>query len=166
VKRHGGSLLCSIGSDSTTSVGANGKPVSSGRSALLLRKEVDGCQSRRWCLTLAPPGYTSTKSALRIFKALQDGKTFINGCETWEDVEKGGFAVVGSPQTVARRLVEWGKQIGCGNLLGLFQLGNMPKEKALANAQLYAEAVKPLIDREIPDSREPMPPSIPFPKAA
>jgi alkanesulfonate monooxygenase SsuD/methylene tetrahydromethanopterin reductase-like flavin-dependent oxidoreductase (luciferase family) len=117
-------------------------------------------------LTLAPPGYTSTKSALRIFKALQDGKTFINGCETWDDVEKGGFAVVGSAKTVAQKLVEWGKQIGCGNLLGLFQLGNMPKEKALANMRLYAEAVKPLVDAEIPNSREPMPTPIPFPKAA
>jgi alkanesulfonate monooxygenase SsuD/methylene tetrahydromethanopterin reductase-like flavin-dependent oxidoreductase (luciferase family) len=117
-------------------------------------------------LTLAPPGYTSVKSALRVFRALQDGKTFINSCATWDDVERGGFAVVGSAQTVAQKLIEWGKRIGCGNLLGLFQLGNMPKEKALANLRRYAEEVKPLIDKELPNTKEPMPAAVPFPKAA
>ncbi|MGH7819485.1 MAG: LLM class flavin-dependent oxidoreductase, partial [Candidatus Binatia bacterium] len=117
-------------------------------------------------LTLSPPGYTSTRSALRIFKALQDGKTFINGCETWDDVEKGGFALVGSPKTVAQKLVEWGKQIGCGNLLGLFQLGNMPAWKASKNARLYMAEVAPLVDRELPNAKEPMPAPNPFPKAA
>jgi alkanesulfonate monooxygenase SsuD/methylene tetrahydromethanopterin reductase-like flavin-dependent oxidoreductase (luciferase family) len=114
-------------------------------------------------LTLSPPGYTSVKSALRVFKALQDGKTFINGCETWDDVERGCFAIVGSPQTVAARLIEHAQEIGCGNLLGLFQLGNMPAHKARANAKLYAEAVKPLLDKAIPNALEPMPAAIPFP---
>jgi alkanesulfonate monooxygenase SsuD/methylene tetrahydromethanopterin reductase-like flavin-dependent oxidoreductase (luciferase family) len=117
-------------------------------------------------LTLSPPGYTSTKSALRIFKALQDGKTFINGCETWDDVERGGFALVGSPKTIAQKLVDWGKQIGCGNFLGLFQLGNMPAWKARKNARLYMEEVAPLVDRELPNAKEPMPTPNPFPKAA
>ncbi|MGH7860500.1 MAG: hypothetical protein ACREQY_24480, partial [Candidatus Binatia bacterium] len=89
-----------------------------------------------------------------------------NGCETWDDVEKGGFAVVGSPKTVAQKLVEWGKQIGCGNLLGLFQLGNMPAWKASKNARLYMEEVKPIVDRELPNATEPMPAPNPFPKAA
>jgi alkanesulfonate monooxygenase SsuD/methylene tetrahydromethanopterin reductase-like flavin-dependent oxidoreductase (luciferase family) len=117
-------------------------------------------------LTLSPPGYTSTRSALRIFKALQDGKTFINSVETWEDVERGGFALVGSPKTVAGKLVEWAKRIGCGNLLGLFQLGDMPSWKARKNARLYAEEVRPIVDREIPNPAEPMPAPLPFPKAA
>ena len=112
-------------------------------------------------LTLAPPGYTSVKSALRVYRALQDGKTFINSCESWDDVERGGFAVVGSAQTVAQKLIEWSKRIGCGNLLGLFQLGHMPREKAFANMRRYAESVKPLIDRELPNAKEPMPSASP-----
>ena len=114
-------------------------------------------------LTLSPPGYTSVKSALRVFKALKDGKTFINSCETWDDVEKGCFAVVGSPETVADKLIEHASEIGCGNLLGLFQLGNMPAAKARENARRYAEAVMPVLNQALPDSALPMPAAIPFP---
>jgi alkanesulfonate monooxygenase SsuD/methylene tetrahydromethanopterin reductase-like flavin-dependent oxidoreductase (luciferase family) len=108
-------------------------------------------------LTLAPPGYTTPKSAIRIFKALSDPKTFITGCETWDDVEAGCFAVVGSPETVAQKLIEHAGEIGCGHLLGLFQLGNMPADKARANMQAYTETVMPLINAALPNSKEPPP---------
>jgi alkanesulfonate monooxygenase SsuD/methylene tetrahydromethanopterin reductase-like flavin-dependent oxidoreductase (luciferase family) len=117
-------------------------------------------------LTISPPGYTSVRSALRIAKALRDGKTFINSCETWSDVERGCFAVVGSPETVAQRLIEHGKEIGCGNLLGLFQLGNMPHAKALENMRRYAEAVMPIVNKAIPNVAEPMPAATPLPDEA
>ena len=115
-------------------------------------------------LTLSPPGYTSVRSALRVFRALSDGKTFINGCETWDDVERGCFALVGSPKTVASRIIEHAQDIGCGNMLGLFQLGNMPAAKARRNARLYAEEVMPIVNRAIPNSTQPMPATIPFPE--
>ena len=38
--------------------------------------------------------------------------------------------------------------------------------KAGDYGKFLVDEVKPLIDKEIPNSREPMPPSIPFPKAA
>jgi alkanesulfonate monooxygenase SsuD/methylene tetrahydromethanopterin reductase-like flavin-dependent oxidoreductase (luciferase family) len=114
-------------------------------------------------LTLAPPGYTSVKSALRVYKSLKDGKTFINGCESWEDVEKGCFAIVGSPETVAEKIVEHASQIGCGNMLGLFQLGSMPSEQARENARRYAEAVMPRVNQELPTTSRPMPAAVPFP---
>jgi alkanesulfonate monooxygenase SsuD/methylene tetrahydromethanopterin reductase-like flavin-dependent oxidoreductase (luciferase family) len=114
-------------------------------------------------LTLSPPGYTSPQSALRVLRAMRDGKTWINSVESWDDVERGVFAIVGSPETVAQKIVEHAREIGCGNLLGLFQLGDMPHQKARENARRYAEAVKPLVDKEIPDAAEPMPAAIPFP---
>ena len=114
-------------------------------------------------LVLSPPGYTSTRSALRVARAIAGGKTFITGCETWDDVEAGCFALCGSPETVAQKLIEHAKDIGCGNLLGLFQLGNMPHEKARENMRRYAEAVMPLVNRAIPNATEPMPAAIPFP---
>lgn len=103
------------------------------------------------------------KSALRIFKSLKDGKTFINNCETWEDVEKGCFAIVGSPETVAEKIIEHCRDIGCGNMLGLFQLGSLPHEMARENARRYAEAVMPLVNAALPNATEPMPPTNPFP---
>jgi len=114
-------------------------------------------------LTLSPPGYTSVKSALRIYKSLKDGKTFINGCESWEDVEKGCFAIVGSPETVAEKIVEHASEIGCGNMLGLFQLGSMPSAQARENARRYAEAVMPRVNKELPTTTRPMPAATPFP---
>ena len=114
-------------------------------------------------LTLSPPGYTSVKSALRVFKSLRDGKTFINGCESWEDVEKGCFAIVGSPETVTEKIVEHASEIGCGNMLGLFQLGSMPSAQARENARRYAEAVMPRVNKALPDTTRPMPAARPFP---
>lgn len=115
-------------------------------------------------LTLSPPGYTSVKSAIRISKAFADGKLFITGVETWKDVEEGGYAIVGSPETVAQKLIEHAKDIGCGNLLGLFHLGNMPNEKARASMQRYAAEVMPRINEAIPNATEPLPTPVPFPE--
>jgi alkanesulfonate monooxygenase SsuD/methylene tetrahydromethanopterin reductase-like flavin-dependent oxidoreductase (luciferase family) len=117
-------------------------------------------------LTLSPPGYTSPQSALRVARALRDGKTFINSVETWADVERGCFALVGSPETVAQKIVEHAKDIGCGNLLGLFQLGDMPHEKVKENLRRYAEEVRPKVDAALPPVTRPMPEAIPFPEVA
>jgi alkanesulfonate monooxygenase SsuD/methylene tetrahydromethanopterin reductase-like flavin-dependent oxidoreductase (luciferase family) len=117
-------------------------------------------------LTLTPPGYTSVRSALRIAKALQDGYTFIQSCETWDDVERGCFAIVGSPETVAQKIVEHAKDIGCGNLLGLFQLGDMPKHKVLGSMRRYAESVMPIVNAAIPNPREAAPTPVAFPLVA
>jgi alkanesulfonate monooxygenase SsuD/methylene tetrahydromethanopterin reductase-like flavin-dependent oxidoreductase (luciferase family) len=115
-------------------------------------------------LTLSPPGYTSTRSALRIIQALGDGKSFINGCKTWDDVEKGTFAIAGSPETVAEKITLHASEIGCGNMLGLFQFGNMPSDKARENARRFAETVMPVVNRALPNSKVPMPAAIPFPE--
>ena len=45
---------------------------------------------------------------------------------------------------MAEKIIEHASEIGCGNLLGLFQLGNMPSDKARENARRYAEAVMPV----------------------
>ena len=96
---------------------------------------------------------------------MRDGKTWIDSCESWEDVERGCFAIVGSPQTVAQRIVAHAKEIGCGNMLALLQLGNMPHAKARENARRYAGEVMPLVNKEIGNPAEPMPEAIPFPEA-
>jgi alkanesulfonate monooxygenase SsuD/methylene tetrahydromethanopterin reductase-like flavin-dependent oxidoreductase (luciferase family) len=111
---------------------------------------------------LSPPGYTSPASAMRVAKAVSGG-VFLNSVETWDDVDRGTFAIYGSPQTVAQKIIEHTKELGCGNLLGIFQLGDMPHEKALANARLYGEQVIPLVNRAVPDSDRPFPVAIPFP---
>lgn len=111
----------------------------------------------------SPPGYTSPASTLRVAKAISQG-VFLNSVESWADVDKHTFAIYGSPKTVAQKIIEHSKDLGSGNLLGLFQLGDMPHQKALANARLYGEQVIPLVNKALPDSDRPFPEPIPFPE--
>ena len=52
-------------------------------------------------ISLAPPGYTSPRSALAIMK---NRGIFLYEQKTWDDIEKGVFAIVGSPETVRQKL--------------------------------------------------------------
>jgi alkanesulfonate monooxygenase SsuD/methylene tetrahydromethanopterin reductase-like flavin-dependent oxidoreductase (luciferase family) len=113
-------------------------------------------------LVLSPPGYTSVQSALRIYRAIQS--SFIQGVETWDDVEAGTYALVGSAETVFQKLAEHNHDLGAGNLLTLLQLGDMPPEKARANMERFAEQVMPRLREEFPDAEEPPPTPIPFPE--
>src|SRR5262249_6093843 len=45
----------------------------------------------------SPPGYTSPRSAVAIIK---NQRFFLPEQKTWDDIEKGVFAIVGSPETV------------------------------------------------------------------
>jgi len=83
--------------------------------------------------------------------------------ESWDDVEAGTYAVVGSPDTVFEKLAEHNRDLGAGNLLGLFQLGNMPAARARASMARFAEQVMPRLAAEFPDAAEPPPTPIPFP---
>jgi alkanesulfonate monooxygenase SsuD/methylene tetrahydromethanopterin reductase-like flavin-dependent oxidoreductase (luciferase family) len=112
-------------------------------------------------LTLSPPGYTSVQSAIRIFSALEE--KFIVGVESWEDLEAGSFAVVGSPETVFEKLAGHLQHLGAGNLLGLLQLGDMPDEKVRGSMTRFAEQVMPRLRAEFPDPAEAPPAPIPFP---
>ncbi|MCC9607585.1 LLM class flavin-dependent oxidoreductase [Blastopirellula sp. JC732] len=91
-------------------------------------------------LVIFPPGYTSARSIAGIQRGLQQ---FMTVCQTREDIERGGYAVVGSPETVRQKLETYAHQLGVGNLLGLFQLGTLPHELACKNMTLFAEQVMP-----------------------
>src|SRR5262249_44593637 len=53
---------------------------------------------------LAPPGYTSARSALAIIK---NRPSFLFEQRDWNDVEKGTFAIVGSPATVRQKIDQY-----------------------------------------------------------
>ncbi|TWT33239.1 LLM class flavin-dependent oxidoreductase [Blastopirellula retiformator] len=91
-------------------------------------------------LVIFPPGYTSARSIAGIQRGLQQ---FMTVCQTRDDIERGGYAIVGSPETVREKLQTYIHQLGVGNLLGLFQLGTLPHELACKNMSLFAEQVMP-----------------------
>jgi alkanesulfonate monooxygenase SsuD/methylene tetrahydromethanopterin reductase-like flavin-dependent oxidoreductase (luciferase family) len=96
-------------------------------------------------LTIIPPGYTSPRSMARINKSMSQ---FMGNVTTREEIEAGGYAVVGSPATVRQKLSEYVHTLGVGNLLGLFQLGTLPADLTKKNMTLFAQEVLPALRRE------------------
>ena len=89
---------------------------------------------------ISPPGYTSAKSARAILKN-QD--KFLAVQKTWDDIEKGVFAIVGSPQTVRQKLEHYLKELGVGVLLTGCQTGATQHELARKSLELFAREVLP-----------------------
>jgi alkanesulfonate monooxygenase SsuD/methylene tetrahydromethanopterin reductase-like flavin-dependent oxidoreductase (luciferase family) len=93
-------------------------------------------------IDITPPGYTSVKSALAITKN-QD--KFLLSIDTWDKVEKGVFAIVGSPATVRDKLIHYQKQLGAGNILTGCQIGSLSHEQARNSMKLLADEVMPYV---------------------
>jgi alkanesulfonate monooxygenase SsuD/methylene tetrahydromethanopterin reductase-like flavin-dependent oxidoreductase (luciferase family) len=101
-------------------------------------------------LVVFPPGYTSARSMARIKQSLSK---FMGTLETRKQLEDGGYVIVGSPATVRDRLSTYIRELGVGNLLGLFQLGTLPTHLARKNMTIFAEQVLPALRKEL--SNEP-----------
>jgi alkanesulfonate monooxygenase SsuD/methylene tetrahydromethanopterin reductase-like flavin-dependent oxidoreductase (luciferase family) len=91
-------------------------------------------------INLAPPGYTSARSLVQIMK---NRSQFLPEQKSWDDVEKGVFAIVGSPETVRQKLDHYRKELGCGVVLTGCQTGTMPHEVARKSMELLAREVLP-----------------------
>jgi alkanesulfonate monooxygenase SsuD/methylene tetrahydromethanopterin reductase-like flavin-dependent oxidoreductase (luciferase family) len=96
---------------------------------------------------ISPPGYTSASSAMRMMQAQS---SFMTAVKTWEEVEEGSYAVVGSADTVFEKLARHIETLGAGYFLGLFQLGTMPHEQTTHNLEAFAEGVMPRLKAEFP----------------
>ena len=86
---------------------------------------------------LLPPGYI-TEASLRKFLAagLRPPSEL-----SFEELEKGGYILVGSAATVRDRLRELQKELGFGLFIGGGRIGDMPKDKAAKTAELFAREV-------------------------
>jgi alkanesulfonate monooxygenase SsuD/methylene tetrahydromethanopterin reductase-like flavin-dependent oxidoreductase (luciferase family) len=91
-------------------------------------------------ISIAPPGYTSARSALAIIK---NRGAFLYEQKTWDDIEKGVFAIVGSPQTVRQKLEHWQKELGCGVVLTGCQTGATSHGQTRKSMELLAREVIP-----------------------
>jgi len=91
-------------------------------------------------IRLSPPGYTSAKSAAAIMK---NQGLFLYAQKTWDQIDKGVFAIVGSPATVRQKLEHYQKELGCGVVLTGCQTGTMSHELARKSMELFAREVMP-----------------------
>jgi alkanesulfonate monooxygenase SsuD/methylene tetrahydromethanopterin reductase-like flavin-dependent oxidoreductase (luciferase family) len=91
-------------------------------------------------ISLSPPGYTSAKSAAAIAK---NQRLFLAAQKTWDDIEKGVYAIVGSPQTVRQKLEQYQKELGVGVVLTGCQMGAAGHERTRKSMELLAREVLP-----------------------
>src|SRR5271166_1097435 len=91
-------------------------------------------------IDLAPPGYTSARSALAI---MRNRGNFLAEQESWDDIDKGVFAIVGSPATVRQKLARYQKELGVGVVLTGCQVGDMSHEWTRKSMELLAREVLP-----------------------
>jgi alkanesulfonate monooxygenase SsuD/methylene tetrahydromethanopterin reductase-like flavin-dependent oxidoreductase (luciferase family) len=97
-------------------------------------------------ITIAPPGYTTARSFQRIVEAMP---TFMQYQDSWDAIEEGAYAIVGSPATVRDKLSAYASKLGVGNLLGLFQLGTLPHDLTVKSMTLFANEVMPALRKEL-----------------
>ncbi len=93
-------------------------------------------------IDITPPGYTSVKSALSIDK---NRSKFLLNVDTWDQIEEGAYALVGSPATVRDKLIHYQKMLGVGNILTACQMGSLSHELARKSMKLFAEEVMPYV---------------------
>lgn len=89
---------------------------------------------------ITPPGYTSARSALAILK---NRSLFLSEQKTWDDIEKGVFAIVGSPETVRQKINHYRKELGVGVVLTGSQTGTLNHEQARRSLELFGREVLP-----------------------
>jgi alkanesulfonate monooxygenase SsuD/methylene tetrahydromethanopterin reductase-like flavin-dependent oxidoreductase (luciferase family) len=61
----------------------------------------------------------------------------------FDSILEQGYVIVGSPDEVAERLREVAQTLNVGHLMLLLQFGNMNRQLALHNTELFAKRVAP-----------------------
>jgi alkanesulfonate monooxygenase SsuD/methylene tetrahydromethanopterin reductase-like flavin-dependent oxidoreductase (luciferase family) len=64
---------------------------------------------------------------------------------TYEELLAEGYVVVGSPDTVTARLGELHDELGFGQLIGLFAIGDISHERMTRSMELFASDVMPVL---------------------
>jgi len=97
----------------------------------------------------APPGYT-TEATLRskvvsqvLAAATRSSDREAFGPPGIEEIVSKGYVVIGSPDEVAEQLREVALRLNVGQLMLLLQFGNMGKDLAFYNTELFAKRVAP-----------------------
>jgi alkanesulfonate monooxygenase SsuD/methylene tetrahydromethanopterin reductase-like flavin-dependent oxidoreductase (luciferase family) len=88
-----------------------------------------------------PPGYMTPSSMRGLL--MSGSKPFAE--QSYEDLLALGYAVVGSPDTVTNRLGELYDELGFGQIIGLFALGDMSHERTKSSMELFTSQVMPAL---------------------
>jgi alkanesulfonate monooxygenase SsuD/methylene tetrahydromethanopterin reductase-like flavin-dependent oxidoreductase (luciferase family) len=98
-----------------------------------------------------PPGYTSeatirARVQSQVAQAANPTAALTGGIATkFDDIVERGYVIVGSPDEVAERLREVATELNVGQLMLLLQFGNMNRDTAFYNTELFGKKVLPQI---------------------
>jgi alkanesulfonate monooxygenase SsuD/methylene tetrahydromethanopterin reductase-like flavin-dependent oxidoreductase (luciferase family) len=90
---------------------------------------------------LFPPGYTSPDSLKRMMQT----KGAVFGKSTAAGLVEKGIALIGSPDTVRKRLEKCHNELGFGNLVTMLQFGTLPRDLTERNIRLFSKEVLPAL---------------------
>ena len=97
------------------------------------------------CLHVYPgfadaPGYRTIKTIQAGVLSNQLRRANLGHAATlsWQELIERGYIVAGSPETVRQRMEELIKGLRVGNIICLFQMGDMPTEKTCHSSELFA----------------------------
>lgn len=88
-----------------------------------------------------PPGYMTPSSFRGLLMAGMKPYPELS----YEELLNNGYAVVGSPDTVKARLRELQEELGFGQLIGLFGLGDITPERSRRSTELFTSEVMPAL---------------------
>jgi alkanesulfonate monooxygenase SsuD/methylene tetrahydromethanopterin reductase-like flavin-dependent oxidoreductase (luciferase family) len=120
----------------------------------------------RRCLHLSPrftgpPGYMSeatmrarVQSQVAQAAAQAQGNVAAIMPQTFDEMVAKGYVIVGSPDQVAEKLREVAISLNVGQMMLLMQYGNMKKDLANHNTELFAKRVKPQLEKLFDDKWE------------
>jgi alkanesulfonate monooxygenase SsuD/methylene tetrahydromethanopterin reductase-like flavin-dependent oxidoreductase (luciferase family) len=91
----------------------------------------------------APPGHSSIRSLLGVLERRRGARP--GSYSTWEEIDRAGYVVVGSPATVRDRLKEIASATGLGTLVPNFSVGNVPHHLTRKSMELFAREVMPAL---------------------
>ncbi len=94
---------------------------------------------------LVPPGYMSVPSMMRM---LEFGDAYEWSKMDFDELNRRGYCIVGSAETVRRRLSQYAREMDFGLVLALLHIGDMPHHRTIKNMELFASEVMPPLRRE------------------
>ncbi|MGE5306503.1 MAG: LLM class flavin-dependent oxidoreductase [Alphaproteobacteria bacterium] len=89
--------------------------------------------------------YISPASWKDFLKGYKPGRKLLGDVENWEELDASQSIIVGSPETVYRRIWTIVEQAKVGNLLIQFHIGNMTDKLVRKSMTLFAERVAPAL---------------------
>ena len=100
--------------------------------------DIDAAKKRGLVVTNTPDVLTEDTADIR-----ERGRIFRESSKSFDFWVDNGLALVGSPETVARKIAQGSEEIGYDHFAGKFHIGRMPHDMVEKSFQLFGREVIP-----------------------